>query len=808
MAAGFLSPFVWWEDETDDQHRATWSSGGDPLSLLDVLAAEPYERIRLVSLVPLAEQVSESISGLPELMARVEHSVARRLAKGQRLYKVGVLVPATGVSAVPRSVLSNRWDSTVVVVDEDSVDPLHASREVRDAGHFAEHAMLALATVGGLWTGMDGAPFDGDSEGAGQQEPRVRLVRCHARAARSYGLSDEIVREALTRREDPVWAADMADAVSADDGDHLAVRAAAEYLEGPGQRLQHIPFRPPRRKPMRINPGQAYRLLWLFMRGRIKELREELRTRATNELYDRIERFTQRLVFGQDTDFIVRFDGRPLSDKEGGTIDLDSVELAQALLDAVKRPSASRAFSEEWQALRELAFGLVDAGPLPDECTEPGSGVHRQVVAVRSVSPAPAALADGTAEDQQAIDQSFVARVGRRIQSDADATRQGFMLALQRLKRSLPGRPEEPPVDRGYWYWWLAVTGFTMLGLLTTVVLALSGSFDLGTATRAGLALVLLFVVGSAVILFLYLKKEFQDAHKSNHIWYEYEEARLAAEHEAEELIRLVAANAEYRDWAVILARMLYLAGQEAVATPPDGTDLATLPRPSALGVAATETDPRLLTRLAAIIGRRSFHTGWISGLYARVTEGSMAELKFRRGLPAAGANPDPDTEGLARVELGERLRDGLADDTLIADIRSIIAEQTAHLRLAELFCAVHPVGGDPVEPAEFLSALEDATGEKSARFNRRLWTGASGYPAVSTSTRTWLPDRLASELGATPTATLTVTLSPNISVITVQSARLDLTEPIVWSDLTVFMSEQHEIEVPATGSEQLDSVW
>jgi len=103
----------------------------------------------------------------------------------------------------------------------------------------------------------------------------------------------------------------------------------------------------------------------------------------------------------------------------------------------------------------------------------------------------------------------------------------------------------------------------------------------------------------------------------------------------------------------------------------------------------------------------------------------------------------------------------------------------------------VHPTEGDAVPPEEFLSALQDTAGEKAARFNRRLLTQESGYPAVPTSTQTWLPDKLATEYGVMPTATLAVTLTPSVSAITVQAARLDLTAPIVWSDLALFSPDE-----------------
>jgi hypothetical protein len=496
-----------------------------------------------------------------------------------------------------------------------------------------------------------------------------------------------------------------------------------------------------------MTPRKAFRLLWLFMRGRVAEVRQELRTNAVNEVRDRVESFTQRVVFGADSDVRIRFDGRPLGDDTESLADTGSVDLAKALVEAVSRPVAPRVFPTEWRALRELAFGLVDAGPLPEGCTEPLAGVHRQVVSVHAVSPAPEdfdAAVDEAGDDEPEVEsETMLVRIGRRIASDADTAGLEFLRAVDRLKASLPGKPAESPVDRRHWFAWLGLTAVTMAGLITVILLYTNESIGLRNTVYACAALVLIFLAGSGAILFLYLRKEFQAANKTNRHWAEYETVRLAAEHEAEELIRLTAVNNMYWQWLPLLAKILHVAGRDAVTTPPDATDLETLPRPSALGVASTETNPRLLTRLAAIIGRRIFQAGWISGLYARILAESMGELKFRRGLAVESADPDPDMETAARGELASRVRDGLADSTVIGAIGTIVTAQTSHLELEELFCAVHPAGDDTTSPTEFLGALQDTDGDRAARFNRRLWTDDSGYPVVSTRTRTWLPERL-----------------------------------------------------------------
>lgn len=825
--AGFVRRFLWWDGVDGGRHRGVWNDDLTcSLPLLDALAAAPYETIRLVSLLPLPHDAPPPSAVLPELSAQLVDLVERHRTTNQKLARLGLLVPASGVSNVPRDVLSNRWHTTVIAVDEDSVDPEHASRDVHDPDHFTAHAALALATVAGLWRGMRGGSFDEDNEGTGQQEPRVRLIRCYVRGGRSYGLVDDVIREALTRRTDPMWVAEMLGARPAETSDHLAARAGEEFLAGPGAVMTRTPFRAPRRERIRITPRSAFRLLWLFMCGRMTDLRQEFRENAANEMRDRLEVFTQRFVFGEtDTDLVVKFDGRQLDDETGAGFEAESVDVARALVEAVRRPPAPQTFPAEWQALRELAFGLVDAGPLPEGCTEPMAGVHRQVVAVHAVSAPPTELLHEdapavpdvpTGDEDDPLDgladsasEPMLTRIGRRIAEDTTAARREFLRAIEALKANLPGKPSEAPVDRRYWYSWLLLTLITAVGFVGAIVLYVNDGMDLTSTLWVLSVSVTVLLLGTGLVLFLYLRTAFQDANRANRLWELYENARLAAGHEAEELIRLSAVLTTYERWHPVLARTLHVAARNAVVTPADDTDLRTLTRSSAFAVGEAETDPRLLARLSAIVGRRTFRQGWLSALYVRVLAESMGELKFRRGLPVESPNPNPDVEPAAHRELSTRVRDGLADSTVIEDIRDIVRGQLTSLGLTELFCAIHPVDGTPNSPTTFFSVLKDTGGARAARFNRRLWTEESGFPAVTTGTTTWLPDRLGMPEVSPAEVLLPLSMPVDDPMMVVLAARLDRTELLVWSTLTLFSASAQDDPAPErASSDHADVVW
>lgn len=767
--AGFVRPFLWLQDGDTDRLRAEWSDGAGEVPLLEAVAAQPYERIRLVCLL-LAPADSPLTDELPERSQAVREAIARRLATDQQLSVVGLVVPANGRAEVPDSVLATRWDVNAVVVDEDRLDPRHASRDITTAADLDAHAALALACASGLWTGMVTTPFDHDGNGAGDQEPRVTLLRSFARAARHYGLHDQITRKVVLLKQNPHWSADMVEAELVDDPEPFVDRAAREFLTGPGIRLSRTPHVPAPRRRFRVTPRQAFRLLWLFMCGRVREIQDELQVRAVDAVQDRVEALAQRVTFGDGTDIVVKFDGRPLPSDVTG--DPETADLAQALVDAVRRPSGRRTFPDEWYSLRGLAFGLVDAGDLPDGCTTPESGVHRQVLPPEAVSPPVADL------DEPATDESLLSKLGRRLAADTADARAAFLEALEQVKKGVP--KAVAVVDRRLWYIWLICGLATILGLGVTAALYATKVFTVRDSLLVGGAVVLLFVLASVVIAFLHLRKQFQAAHKSNLAWAAYENARAAAEHEAEELVRLSTALGEYDDWAPMIGWIVHqgVAGDDKLAADP--VDLAEMARPWAFGVAEAVVDDQRLGHLAARIGRRCFRSGWLSALYARTSADVMADVAFDRGFGPDTAAPSPEVDAPARRRLRTSLVDGLALRSLITEIQGSTVDHTADMPLADLFSAVLPVAGEAMAIGDFLGAVE--VGVEQSRFNRRLWTAESGFPKVPVVGVHWTSGDALLE---------PAWLCSDAKTITALAVRVEVSAPIRWSELSLFKQEQ-----------------
>ncbi|WP_394362058.1 hypothetical protein [Amycolatopsis sp. SB7-3] len=785
-AAGLLRPFLWWEEEREGRHRVLRSDqDSEPVPLLDALAAVKYDRVRLLCLQ--TSTGSDSDSGSVTLSLRVKDLIERHLGHGQRLSTVGVLVPSTGVAKVSPSVLSNRWDTTAVVVDQDGVDPLHTSREIHTAEDLAAHAALAVATIGGMWPGMDDAPFDDDVAGAGHQEPRVRLVRAHARALRGDGIAAELVRTILSHRRDPEWVALRANAVPAADPDGIVERALVEYLDGPGARVRRTPYSGRGRRLLRITPGQVLRLLGLFILGRIAELREALGSVVVDGAHDRVRRFAQRLRVAAETGAVVGLDDRELD--MGILPDLSvtkgTVDLARALLSDVARHARPGGFSAEWTRLRQLAFGLADAGRLPEGCAQPLSGARREVLAPASISPAPPASEKPLREWQDERPGSLLSGIGTRLLDDANAAKDAFLTALKRLREAPPAMYASFTLTKRLWWAWLVVCVLAFTGIVGGLIAGFAERLDWSQAALLAGGAAGGFVVCSTFVMTYGLRLWLSDARGFVRLTTDYEDAHRAAEHEAAELIRLTTACAEYQEVAMTIAMVTHSGCGGAAMPTVTPVDLAALSRPWAFGLATAEIDPSTLARLTAIVGGRTFTGGWTSGLYAETVAKSMSALKFDRGLDKADPRPDPDTEPAARRALWTDLRKGLAEEILVGEIRAHVIEELPGQRLEELFPTVSPVGGEPTSVISFFTGLQ-ATSEGT--FNTRYWNAGSGYRAVANATQVWLPEAL----GADHTATSTPIGSPDLAEepVTAHSARLDATPPIVWSDLALFACE------------------
>ncbi len=740
---GLVRPPLWWVGQRDGEHHARWS-GTAELGLLTALAAKPYEVVRLVSLVlvPAAGQVPVQVREQAEAL---EEAIRPRLADHQRLYRVNLVIPATRVHDLPVALLSTSWDANVVVADEDRPTSRQATDEIRYPGSFLPHAALALATAGGLWPGIRGAPFDGDREGAGEQEPRVRIMRSSMAIARSHGLADEVSAELFDPRRQGEWMAQAIGGVPAADPVYLVRRAAREFFDHEvGGRLRHDPYvASPAPTPMRITGKKVLAGMWAASRPP-REWTGEL----AGDVQREIEDYAEQVTLGDD-------------DTAG-----DTVGLAEALRDRLGLEKPAPADPAVWSRLRTLAFSLADGGDLPEGCTEPLDGTQRQVI----VDPSAIEARGNAGHD------SLLGLVGDQIAGSIEDARQRFASKIAALKEP-PRRELGDPGVRGKTVRVLVrIAAVALVGLVLVIALAIQGQRWWVWGGLATLSL-LGWLAGSALAFSPYLRREVQLTHRRSADRYARHEAAAAALHEAEQLVRLAAAYQDFRQWATVIGSLVHLPSGLERKQREDSFDPRELVLPSALRFAIARSDGPVKRRIAGMVTRECFGRGWLSTLCSDLERQSIED--------------DPQAARLAARYLAAELGKGAVQRRWEAGIRQRIVQRITSLEPDALFSRLCAVGGGALEESlhDFFSGIcPDQHGHAiDESFADRMWRVGPQTVEVKGHVRLWLPTFVKPPDPGTPHEPSGWVAGDGATALVLRAARVDVTEPTLWSDLQMF---------------------
>jgi len=184
-AVGLLHPSVWLDVEP--------AGPRGPQGLL--VADGRAEAVELLSWIPRHEgpirliclQVLTDPSGAVD-QGMVQGVIDQlRLPSGTPL--INLLAPVDGLTGLPASVV---FDSQVNVLVQpvDATGPQAPSEPLTDSSRtFAMHIAAALATAGGLWSGMEAAPLDGERPWSGA---RMAAARGYVRHLDATALLDQL----------------------------------------------------------------------------------------------------------------------------------------------------------------------------------------------------------------------------------------------------------------------------------------------------------------------------------------------------------------------------------------------------------------------------------------------------------------------------------------------------------------------------------------------------------------------------------------------------------------------------------------
>jgi hypothetical protein len=274
---------------------------------------------------------------------------------------------------------------------------------------------------------------------------------------------------------------------------------------------------------------------------------------------------------------------------------------------------------------------------------------------------------------------------------------------------------------------------------------------------------------------------------------YLYECAVLAAEHDAQQVVRLASVYTQARDWAEILAWMVHR--PEGAVRAEDASEPTKIPEGSfAAGFAEGRSTAESETRAGAMMANSVFVPGWLTALYARYQKAILGRYQHARGLDhdAFPADPDSDVADPSRQPILTGLQDGTESEAWLAELRRGVEERLARTSPDELFPEVRAPGADPADgptsAAAFLSQLLPDEPRTDLLIDAWSAAGKQGRANRVAESNVWAPVSLA--LPATVRARQTRPVRSQADAYCIQAVRMDVANPAPYEWFSVFGQE------------------
>ncbi len=682
---------------------------------------------------------------------------------GTRVHRVNLIIGESRATGLALGHLQPVWDVNGIVAAEDRPDLDRSSVFVRDPGNSRGHSAAAIASVGGLWSGVPRGALDTVQADSTTSEGDLFVLRSSARAVLGTDAAEAVAREAMTMATGGAagpaqllgWARPATDPLA-------VVRRASRFLLDQGDWRPGSPAPPP--EPRQVVRGFRAALVdAVRFNGSLFRVGGALALRTGRRLF---EDAATGILVGRESDTLVRTGPRTADSMF--EVAQERVQAQESELDAAARVSEAAGVPaprpQTWQQLRRVCFALVDGGGLPAGLAAPEHGGLRELVPPWAIAPAPGPTpaAPGAApphtpgrgatspsapaphEPGGAARASWDGALVRQL--DDELTRRATALdeELARLDASVPAEPPgraalQRAERRLKVRWVVAVIWFVVAAVVTA-------SYFSGqpTARGASWALSLTVLVPLSVII------------GAHHFYYRtlrrYEwvteqalvdrrrraEARIFARRER---ARLRLLHDALVDWAEIIGHLVHRPWSPGTATSLELADDVVQAFPAAVGVGVARgagergASPAALAAVAVLC-----HRGWSSELFDDLVA-SLDEESTDNGHSAADLD-SRDSPLSPRRQLLQACRTGasstLAAQRATARIREAVAE--GRLRLPDRL--IERVGrfadGRPVRETEFYRAtLGPAT-----PFALDQWTPAGLHRArhVPRTSSAWVP--------------------------------------------------------------------
>ncbi|MEU8819299.1 hypothetical protein [Actinoplanes sp. NPDC048796] len=408
-------------------------SGTVEEKLLDSIGTRTLRLVRFVAVRPVP---AEPEPGGGDKLNEILEVIAPSLSYRTRLIRVNLVVPRGGPALPVPALLEPRWDVNVVVSAEDRPHDDAIDFKVTRAAAFPPHAALACATAGGLWEHQPAAPFDtADATRVAGNHRRIVVARSTVRLVDNRDLSERVINKVV--RADTTA---LLDPELVDRGDRL-VRSSARTVEAVAtafrQNIGEHPFDfhplpEPEREPRR--PRRTGSAVTRAFRQLVRRRTEAISV-PTRDLTEPVVEWLTK--------------SRPDITDQADSWNLTQLpptpwrvhEIALSAPDLLPKRAPAPAFA--WRPLRQMCFGLIDAGEQPDEVQAVVGGRRPVVSNARWIVPSPVETFEFKEEEIKAL-----SAVGRRC-GDVRATDLNASRHVRRRLAEAVGKAEttgdEPP---------------------------------------------------------------------------------------------------------------------------------------------------------------------------------------------------------------------------------------------------------------------------------------------------------------------------------------------------------------------------
>lgn len=362
--------------------------------LRDALGDTSYGLIRLIAIHRLDGDRADdqSNAALWELATRLDAATA----EPTRLLRINLLVPDESNLPMLDRAIDVSCDVNVVVSPEDRPAEGSVNPGLDEPGAVTAHCTLAASTVGALWPQAGEGAFDEPNVLVAGQLGAIVVVRSSARVVDARSLPRSIASRMFAEGVGSLEGYQPGH-LSRSRSDSKVVQAAARAFVSidDGVLSYRPPARPedPPRQRVLANTLRMLLQIWLQM-TRIKLMG------WSRDVLERLDEEAERWL----ATWIPLIDESPL-DWRPTAADLTKAATTAPpdLQPSGLMPAVPPACPFLWKPLRELAFGLMDGGKMPDEIVEQWPAIEPRVSHPKWIAPRPEDRFVLTEEEQAAL---------------------------------------------------------------------------------------------------------------------------------------------------------------------------------------------------------------------------------------------------------------------------------------------------------------------------------------------------------------------------------------------------------------------